>query len=70
MKLNNQKLLLRSHDMVERYGVTIAWLNDARHKGYGPKFIKIGKRVFYPLQETDEWFLGHGLRTSTSEASQ
>jgi hypothetical protein len=64
---NPSKLLLRPHAVTERYSVTIPWLNDSRHKGYGPKFLKVGQKVFYPLKETDDWFFSHGLVQSTSE---
>lgn len=47
-------------------------LGMARHKGYpaGPRFLKVGMahtgRVFYPLNELDEWIAKHGSKAAGS----
>jgi predicted DNA-binding transcriptional regulator AlpA len=35
--------------------VSAAWLEKARSRGSGPKFIKIGSRVLYDVADIDAW---------------
>lgn len=53
--MNTQTVHLTTEDVAKRYqthGVTVAkW----RMEGRGPKFLKIGKRVLYPLAELERW---------------
>ena len=44
----------------------ISTLNKKRITGGGPYFLKIGRRVFYPLDNFEAWLRSH-RRTSTSD---
>lgn len=43
------------------------WWERARWSGTGPKFQKIGNRVFYCLEELDKFFNSAPMVNSTSE---
>jgi predicted DNA-binding transcriptional regulator AlpA len=60
------KLYLNEIEASERYCYSRSWFQRSRWAGNGPKFLKIGSKILYPLVETDEWFKQHGLRQSTS----
>ena len=53
-------------EAAQRYPYSVKWYQRMRWQGGGPPYIKVRGRVMYPLMELDEWFSGHGLRTSTS----
>ena len=57
---------LSEKEVVQRYPFSLAWLRRARWSGESPPYIKVGHKVFYPIEELDAWVNGHGLRTSTS----
>jgi phage pi2 protein 07 len=64
---NIQKIYLTEEEASKRYGYSRQWYQRQRWLGTGPKFIKVnGGRVFYPIQDTDNWFSNFGLRASTS----
>jgi len=43
-------------------------LDDWRQTGFGPRFIKMGRRVLYRMQDLAE-FIDSRLRTNTGEAN-
>jgi predicted DNA-binding transcriptional regulator AlpA len=47
-------------------GMSVSTLNKWRVTGFGPKFVKLGKRVLY-RDEDIETFITAGLRSSTSQ---
>jgi predicted DNA-binding transcriptional regulator AlpA len=47
-------------------GMSVSTLNKWRVTGFGPKFVKLGKRVLY-RDEDIEAFITAGLRSSTSQ---
>jgi predicted DNA-binding transcriptional regulator AlpA len=61
MNPTEQKLdtYLTTNQLTERYKVHKLTLFRWREQGRGPKFIKIGKRVLYPLKEVVEWERAH-----------
>lgn len=63
------KLYLSEKEAAERYGYSCFWFQRQRWLGTGPKFLKLGRKILYPLVQTDEWFISHGLKQSTSEVS-
>ena len=44
-----------------------AWWERSRWAGTGPKFQKIGRRVFYDVQELENFFNAPPLVLSTAE---
>lgn len=50
---------LNDKEASDRYGYSRSWFQQAREKGGGPPFIKMGPgcaRVLYNLENTDNWF--------------
>lgn len=49
--------LLTPQEVVERYrgAVTVRTLTNWRSLGSGPKWLKVGKAVLYPLENLREW---------------
>lgn len=47
--------LLSPKEFAEMRGVTVQALAAERHKGTGPKFVKLGSRVFYRPEDIDAW---------------
>jgi hypothetical protein len=58
--------LLKETQVSEIYNVTLSWLRNARWKGDGFPFIKIGGGVFYRPEDIDT-FIESRLMHSTSE---
>lgn len=50
----------------ERTGLSISTLEKARVSGTGPRFCKLGRRVFYRTTDLDEWVSAR-IVSSTSE---
>ena len=61
--------LLDTRAAALRVGLARQTLAKMRTTGDGPQFIKLGSRVFYPVQELDAWIGSHPLRRSTSQAA-
>jgi predicted DNA-binding transcriptional regulator AlpA len=62
--------LLDTRAAAQRTGLARQTLAKLRTFGGGPKYRKLGSRVFYPSAELDEWIASHPLRGSTSESDQ
>ena len=39
----------------QRLGMSVSFLNQARMKGTGPRYLKIGGRVRYRPEDIDAW---------------
>jgi predicted DNA-binding transcriptional regulator AlpA len=52
------KVYINDKEAAQRYGYSQAWFQNCRHKKIGPPFVKLqGKgKVYYPMDEADEWF--------------
>lgn len=46
----NRTVYLTPEEMAERMGVTVKTLANQRSAGNGPKFVKVGGAVRYPVQ--------------------
>ena len=57
---------LTPQEVAERLRTTIGTLSNWRIKGYGPKYVKLGRRVLYPVREV-EAFERLNTRASTSQ---
>lgn len=62
------EILLTPEALGDRWTVAPHTLSQWRWKGNGPRFIKIGKKILYPL-EGILMFENERVRSSTSQAS-
>jgi hypothetical protein len=46
-------LHLTTAELAERWRTSIAVLANLRYKGGGPRFIKLGRKVLYPMTEIE-----------------
>ena len=60
------KLNFNEADLAERWGVSPKTLQRWRTEGRGPKYLKLSKRVIYPLDQIQA-FESQALYASTSE---
>ena len=54
-------VLLSPKDAAKRIGMSVSWLAKARARGDGPRLVKYGRSVKYPLS-----YLLEDMRTRTS----
>lgn len=47
-------------------GVTTQYLGILRHRGGGPVYVKLGRKIFYRKSDVDAWILA-GLHTRTDK---
>lgn len=47
--------LLTAEEVEEARGIKANNLNQRRFYGSGPKYLKVGRLVFYELAEVDKW---------------
>jgi predicted DNA-binding transcriptional regulator AlpA len=59
-------LLLHPRDAAKFLGVSTSWLAKRRLAGDGPRYVKIGRSVRYPMSALREYVEEH-MRRSTSE---
>jgi len=52
----------------KRIGMSVSWLQQARFKGRGPRYIKIQKRVLYAVADLDSYTEARKIETSDSQA--
>ena len=57
MEQNSTSLFLTDEEVARRYRgmVSIGTLRNWRYMKVGPKFMKVGKAVLYPLVELEKW---------------
>jgi predicted DNA-binding transcriptional regulator AlpA len=57
--------LLDEHDVAELLGLSSKWVQQARHKGIGPRFIKLGSAINAPVRYSREdvliWIAAHAV---------
>jgi predicted DNA-binding transcriptional regulator AlpA len=58
--------LLHPRDAAKFLNVSTSWLAKARLSGAGPRYVKIGRSVRYPVSSLREYIKGR-MRGSTSE---
>lgn len=54
---------LRPEGAAAYTGLTTASLANHRFRGTGPKFVKRGRLIFYPVVELDRWMTGNRRRS-------
>lgn len=63
MKLVDTKTLSKMFPIIKPQ----SW-SSMRHRGVGPKFVKLGNRVFYDVDDVEAWIEGNKV-SSTAEAA-
>ena len=58
--------MLSENELAARWGLSPKTLQRWRSEGRGPNYLKLSKRVTYPLEEVDDFEL-RALHVSTSE---
>lgn len=53
--MQEARAFLSPDELATRYGVPVATIYAWRAKGYGPRGLRIGKHVRYPLDECVRW---------------
>ena len=49
------RMNLTPQQLSERLQISRATLANWRSKGYGPRYMKFGKRVLYPMKEVEKF---------------
>lgn len=64
---DTQSLLLKTERAAVYMGLSASTLNKLRTQGGGPRYLKVGRSVFYTQQDINVWLDG-ARRSSTSVA--
>ncbi len=67
MSKNNDKSLMNEKQAALEYPYSVHWFRRARWAGMGPKFIKMGAKVLYRIEDLEEYFNKFSARQSTKE---
>jgi len=51
------------HDVQAMFGTPVGTLRNWRSQGRGPKYYKIGSRVYYRPAETEQFYFSHPVLT-------
>ncbi len=63
------KLNMSENELAQKWGVSPKTLQRWRSEGRGPRYLKLSKRVIYPIEEIQK-FESHSLYASTSERAR
>jgi predicted DNA-binding transcriptional regulator AlpA len=63
--MQNEKQRLSIVDLAERYGVSIATIHAWNCQRSGPRRMRLGKRVFYRLDDVLAWEEAHIVNEAT-----
>ena len=61
-----QKIAINENELAERWGISPKTLQRWRSEGRGPRYLKLSKRVTYPMDEVLN-FENRALYESTTE---
>lgn len=61
--------LKNTADVAEYLGTTPSVLAQWRHRGIGPRFIKVGRKVMYDMADLNEWLTAQTFQ-GTAEAAR
>ena len=50
---------LTTEQVARLTGIPVKTLEGYRRRGMGPPYVKIGRRIFYPISGVREWMEGH-----------
>ncbi|WP_314612466.1 helix-turn-helix transcriptional regulator [Streptomyces stackebrandtii] len=60
--MSDEKKRLSVADLAERYGVSVATIHAWNYQHSGPPRMRLGKRVFYRLDDVLAWEEAHMIR--------
>ena len=63
-----QKMMMNENELATRWNISPKTLQRWRSEGRGPRFIKLSKRVVYPIDEVLD-YESQALRASTWESA-
>lgn len=55
MSVNDIRTLLKEAEIRPKYGIKEATLRKRRRLGLEPKFLKVGRSVYYRVADLEEW---------------
>ncbi|OBC08616.1 MULTISPECIES: hypothetical protein [unclassified Gordonia (in: high G+C Gram-positive bacteria)] len=62
--------MIPASEMKERFpGTTDGFWGQLRIQGNGPKFVKVGRKVFYRQEDIDVWVASNTLERTDQAAS-
>ncbi|WP_414638171.1 helix-turn-helix transcriptional regulator [Azospirillum sp.] len=64
-----ERRLLKPEEAANVLGMSLAWINKGRIAGYGPRFLRIGRRIFYDAADIQRWLDERPRHQSTSEVA-
>lgn len=50
-------------------GFSKSWLDKERASGRGPRYFRIGSRVFYRIADLDQWLESRAVETEDSRSA-
>jgi len=56
--------LLRERQVTQRFGLTGPWLRRSRREGRGPRFIRLGRMVFYRVSDIAGYLAANEIETN------
>lgn len=65
-KRNHMKRCGTPQEICEIYGLDVGTLANLRTQRRGPKFFKVGRRVFYFLSDVEAWLRRNPVLTTDS----
>lgn len=65
----HERRVLNELELADRWGMSHKTLQRWRVMGLGPKFLKLGGKIGYRIEDVEEYEL-HSLRLSTSESAR
>ena len=63
-----EKSLLREREIPARYPLSICWLRKARHLRRGPRFVRIGRMIFYRTEDLEAFLAACTVGTADQKA--
>lgn len=57
--MTDRPALLTTDQAAERLGMTRNGLDVLRHRGGGPRYVKVGRKVLYDPIDIDRWIEAH-----------
>ena len=60
-----RKKYLTRREAAEYLGLAAGYLGNLATRGLGPGYIKLGRKVLYPVEELERWIEQNGRRVRT-----
>lgn len=65
-EVNTMAVTITPEQAAERYGICKGSLANMRNKKQGPPYLKIGRKVLYPVKSFEDWVFAHPVLTIDS----